>query len=182
MKVIPTKIPEVLIFEPDVYEDKRGSFFESFNQKKFDEAVGKEVQFVQDNQSYSKKGVLRGLHYQREPMAQGKLVRIISGEVFDVAVDIRRNSPTFGQYVSFKLSGEHKHMLWIPEGFAHGFLVLSDAAEFFYKITNYWAPKLEGSICWNDPTLNIKWPVIDNIYLSVKDQQAQSLEAIKHDI
>ena len=139
MKAISLKIPDVKLIEPDVFEDERGFFFESFNQQKFNEAIGLDVTFVQDNHSKSKKGVLRGLHYQDEPFAQGKLVRVICGEVFDVAVDIRKDSTTYGQWVSEILSGDNKKQLWIPEGFAHGFLTLSDMAEFLYKTTNFYS-------------------------------------------
>ena len=148
MKIIPTEISDVLIIEPRVFEDERGFFFESFNQKQFDEAVGYPVNFVQDNHSKSVKGVLRGLHYQEEPYAQGKLVRCIAGEVFDVAVDIRKESPTYGKWVGVNLSAENKRQLWIPEGFAHGFLVLSEIAEFQYKTTNYYFPQNEKSIIY----------------------------------
>lgn len=173
MKVIQTKIPEVLLFEPKVFGDERGFFFESFNLQQFEAAVGYPVNFVQDNHSKSSKGVLRGLHYQLSPHAQGKLVRCIAGEVFDVAVDIRKSSPTFGQWVGVHLSAENKRQLWIPEGFAHGFVTLSDSAEFLYKTTDYYHPESEGAICWNDAELNIQWP-IDGAQLSEKDQQAQA--------
>ncbi|MFA7955505.1 dTDP-4-dehydrorhamnose 3,5-epimerase [Escherichia coli] len=146
MNVIKTEIPDVLIFEPKVFGDERGFFFESFNQKIFEEAVGRKVEFVQDNHSKSTKGVLRGLHYQLEPYAQGKLVRCVVGEVYDVAVDIRKSSPTFGKWVGVNLSAENKRQLWIPEGFAHGFLVLSETAEFVYKTTNYYHPESERGI------------------------------------
>ncbi|MEI4966554.1 dTDP-4-dehydrorhamnose 3,5-epimerase [Aeromonas caviae] len=162
MNVIETAIPDVLIFEPKVFGDERGFFFESFNHKQFEEAVGYPVTFVQDNHSKSSRGVLRGLHYQLPPHAQGKLVRCVAGEVFDVAVDIRKRSPTFGQWVGIHLSGENKRQLWIPEGFAHGFLTLSETAEFLYKTTNYYAPQSEGSIIWNDLELAIEWPIIDS--------------------
>ncbi|WP_265612285.1 dTDP-4-dehydrorhamnose 3,5-epimerase, partial [Aeromonas salmonicida] len=158
MNVINTSIPEVLIFEPQVFGDERGFFFESFNYQKFEEAVGHQVKFIQDNHSRSSQGVLRGLHYQLPPHAQGKLVRCIVGEVFDVAVDIREQSPTFGQWVGVTLSAENKRQLWIPEGFAHGFLTLSTAAEILYKTTNYYQPSHERSIIWNDNVLAIKWP------------------------
>lgn len=170
MKIIPTEIPDVLIIEPKVFEDERGFFFESFNQKQFDEAVGYHVNFVQDNHSKSVKGVLRGLHYQEEPYAQGKLVRCVVGEVFDVAVDIRKESPTYGKWVGVNLSAENKRQLWIPEGFAHGFLVLSEIAEFNYKTTNYYTPKNEKCIIWNDNTLKIEWPADEKkVILSPKD-------------
>lgn len=169
MNVIKTAIPDVLIFEPKVFGDERGFFFESFNHKLFEEAVGYPVTFVQDNHSKSSKGVLRGLHYQLPPHAQGKLVRCIAGEVFDVAVDIRKSSPTFGKWVGLHLSGDNKRQMWIPEGFAHGFVVLSDTAEFLYKATDYYAPHSEGSIRWDAPELNITWP-IRNVMLSDKDK------------
>jgi dTDP-4-dehydrorhamnose 3,5-epimerase len=170
MKVIKTAIPEVFIFEPKVFGDARGFFFESFSQKIFEEAVGKKIEFVQDNHSQSQKGVLRGLHYQLDPHAQGKLVRCIEGEVFDVAVDIRKHSATFGQWVGVVLSAENKRQLWIPEGFAHGFLTLSDTAQFVYKATNYYAPQSERCIIWNDPQINIEWPDTHQVQLSAKDE------------
>jgi dTDP-4-dehydrorhamnose 3,5-epimerase len=171
MNVIKTVIPDVLIFEPKVFGDERGFFFESFNQKLFEEAVGYPVTFVQDNHSKSSKGVLRGLHYQLPPHAQGKLVRCVAGEVFDVAVDIRKSSPTFGQWVGVHLSGENKRQLWIPEGFAHGFLTLSDSTEFLYKTTNYYSPKHERGILWNDKEIMIDWGEVIPI-LSDKDKIA----------
>lgn len=173
MKVTPTAIAEVLVLEPQVFGDDRGFFFESFNAKAFNQAVGYDVCFVQDNHSRSSKNVLRGLHYQIQ-QAQGKLVRVISGEVFDVAVDIRKNSPTFGQWVGEYLSAENKKHLWVPPGFAHGFVVLSEYAEFLYKTTNYYAPEYERCIIWNDPTLDIKWPITGQPSLSAKDNQGQS--------
>ncbi|EKR4274392.1 dTDP-4-dehydrorhamnose 3,5-epimerase [Salmonella enterica] len=169
MKVIKTEIPDVLIFEPKVFSDERGFFMESFNQKVFEEAVGRKIEFVQDNHSKSTKGVLRGLHYQVEPYAQGKLVRCIAGEVFDVAVDIRKDSETFGKWVGVNISSENKRQLWIPEGFAHGFLVLSDSADFLYKTSNYYSPIHERGIVWNDPTININWPINIDKILSEKD-------------
>lgn len=169
MNVIKTEIPDVLIFEPKVFSDERGFFMESFNQKVFEEAVGRKVEFVQDNHSKSTKGVLRGLHYQVEPYAQGKLVRCIAGEVFDVAVDIRKDSETFGKWVGVNISSENKRQLWIPEGFAHGFLVLSDSADFLYKTSNYYSPIHERGIVWNDPTININWPINIDKILSEKD-------------
>jgi len=182
MNVIKTAIPNVLIFEPKVFGDERGFFFESFNHKKFEETIGRKIEFVQDNHSKSCKSVLRGLHYQLAPYAQGKLVRCVVGEVFDVAVDIRKSSPTFGQWVGVNLSAENKRQLWIPEGFAHGFIVLSETAEFLYKTTNYYAADFEQSIIWNDPTLNIDWPVQDTPTLSAKDIAAHSfLNAIHFD-
>ncbi len=178
MNVIKTEIPDVLIFEPKVFGDERGFFFESFNQRIFEEAVGRKVEFVQDNHSKSSKGVLRGLHYQLEPYAQGKLVRCVVGEVFDVAVDIRKSSPTFGKWVGVNLSAENKRQLWIPEGFAHGFLVLSETAEFLYKTTNYYHPEAEGSLLWNDDDININWPSSFDIILSKKDENAPRFNRI----
>ncbi|GAA3525352.1 dTDP-4-dehydrorhamnose 3,5-epimerase [Zobellella aerophila] len=172
MNIIKTAIPEVIIFEPKVFGDERGFFFESFNQKIFEDAIGREVKFVQDNHSRSVKGVLRGLHYQLPPFAQGKLVRVVQGEVFDVAVDIRKSSPTFGKWVGVYLSAENKRQLWIPEGFAHGFLTLSDTAEFLYKTTNYYALESEGAIIWNDPDINVEWPTDIEPVLSGKDSAA----------
>lgn len=170
MKVIDTKIPDVKIIEPAVFGDERGFFMETWKQKKFEELVtGKPTIFVQDNHSKSKKGILRGLHYQTEN-TQGKLVRVISGEVFDVAVDIRKNSPTFGQWVGVYLSAENKRQFWVPEGFAHGFYVTSDEAEFVYKCTDYYNPNAEVSILWNDETLAIEWPVSTEPLLSEKDK------------
>lgn len=178
MNVIKTAIPEVMIFEPKVFGDERGFFFESFSKKTFEEAIGRQVEFVQDNHSKSRKGVLRGLHFQKGEHAQGKLVRCAAGEVFDVAVDIRKNSKTFGQWVGVHLSGENKRQLWIPEGFAHGFLTLSETAEFLYKATNYYAPSAEGSILWNDETIGIEWPLLDAPELSAKDAVAPSLKSV----
>ncbi|HCQ50122.1 MULTISPECIES: dTDP-4-dehydrorhamnose 3,5-epimerase [Achromobacter] len=174
MKATPLAIPDVLLIEPKVFGDARGFFYESYNQKAFEAAVGMAVDFVQDNHSRSVKGVLRGLHYQIQ-QAQGKLVRVVQGSVFDVAVDIRRSSPTFGQWVGAMLTEENKHQLWVPAGFAHGFLVLSDTAEFLYKTTDYYAPEHERCIAWNDPDLNIDWPMGVEPTLSVKDGQGQSL-------
>ncbi|TVU75450.1 dTDP-4-dehydrorhamnose 3,5-epimerase [Vibrio tasmaniensis] len=170
MKVIDTRIPDVKIIEPSVFGDERGFFMETWNQKQFEELVtGKPTQFVQDNHSKSKQGILRGLHYQTEN-TQGKLVRVVSGEVFDVAVDIREDSPTFGQWVGEYLSAENKRQLWVPEGFAHGFYVVSDEAEFVYKCTDYYTPKAEQSILWNDATLKVEWPLTDLPILSMKDE------------
>ena len=171
MKVTDTKIPDVKIIEPTVFQDERGFFFESFNHKKFEEAIGRKVTFVQDNHSKSSKGVLRGLHYQLTPHAQGKLVRVVQGVVFDVAVDIRKSSPTYGKWVAETLSAENKKQLWIPEGFAHGFLTLSKTAEFLYKCSNYYAPSCEKSIRWNDENLRIDWPKMDKILISEKDSR-----------
>ena len=175
MNVIATAIPDVLIFEPKIFGDARGFFMESFNQKIFDEAVGRHVEFVQDNHSRSSKGVLRGLHYQIQ-QPQGKLVRVAGGAVFDVAVDIRKSSPTFGKWVGVELTAENQRQLWVPEGFAHGFLVLSETADFLYKTTNYYAPAHERSIRWNDSSIAIEWP-ISNLApaLSQKDAKGQEL-------
>lgn len=172
MKATPLAIPDVYLIEPQVFGDERGFFFESFNQAEFEQAIGRKVQFVQDNHSKSAKGVLRGLHYQ-DPKPQGKLVRVTQGEVFDVAVDIRKNSPTYGKWIAETLSAENKKQLWIPEGLAHGFLVLSDTAEFLYKTTDYYAPECEQAIIWNDSTLNINWPLDGQPRLSSKDQKGQ---------
>ncbi|MFC7286939.1 dTDP-4-dehydrorhamnose 3,5-epimerase [Herminiimonas glaciei] len=170
MKLIQTEIPDVLLLEPNVLGDDRGFFFESFNERRFAEVTGKTVKFVQDNHSKSLRGVLRGLHYQIQ-QPQGKLVRVVSGEVFDVAVDMRKSSPTFGQWTGAVLSAENQRQMWIPEGFAHGFVVTSDTAEFLYKTTDYWAPEHERCIAWDDPAIGIDWPVIGAPILSAKDQQ-----------
>jgi len=175
MKITPTSIPEVLIIEPNIASDSRGFFFESFNEKKFSQSTGLNVRFVQDNHSQSVKGVLRGLHYQIQ-QPQGKLVRVIRGAVFDVAVDIRKSSPTFGQWVGAELTEENCRQLWAPVGFAHGFLVLSDKADFLYKTTDYYAPKFERSILWNDPTIGIQWPLNEDPQLSTKDEASFPLE------
>ena len=169
MRVAATAIPGLLLLEPTIYQDERGFFFESFNQKRFDDATRRNVCFVQDNHSRSVRHVLRGLHYQIH-RPQGKLVRVISGEVFDVAVDLRRSSVTFGKFVSTVLSAANKKQLWIPEGFAHGFLVLSDAAEFLYKTTDYYVPEDERCLIWNDPDIGIDWPVGIEPILSAKDR------------
>ena len=172
MKVTPTTLPEVLLIEPKVFGDARGFFYESFNQKLFDEAVGRHVEFVQDNHSRSAKGVLRGLHYQIQ-QPQGKLVRVVQGAVFDVAVDLRRSSPTFGQWTGVELSADNHRQFWVPQGFGHGFLVLSETAEFVYKTTDYYAPAHERSILWNDATLGIQWPDVGMApQLSAKDAAA----------
>lgn len=174
MKATPLAIPEVVLFESRVFGDERGFFLESFNHRAFEAAIGCATDFVQDNHSLSVKGVLRGLHYQiRQP--QGKLVRVVQGEVFDVAVDIRRSSPTFGQWVGAVLTAENKHQLWVPEGFAHGFYVLSETAEFLYKTTDYFAPEHERCIAWNDPDLTIEWPIDQAPALSGKDAQGSAL-------
>ena len=177
MKATPTAIPEVLIIEPKVFGDARGFFYESFNGKAFDEAVGRHVEFVQDNHSRSAKGVLRGLHYQIQ-QPQGKLVRVVRGAVFDVAVDIRKSSPTFGKWVGVELSEDNHRQLWVPEGFAHGFLVLSETAEFLYKTTDYYAPAHERGIRWDDATLAIGWPDSGvQPQLSTKDALAPYLDS-----
>jgi dTDP-4-dehydrorhamnose 3,5-epimerase len=175
LKAIPTAVPDVLILEPKVFGDDRGFFFESFNRRKFAELTGRDVDFVQDNHSRSAKNVLRGLHYQIQH-PQGKLVRAVQGTVLDVAVDIRKSSPTFGQHVTAELSAENKRMMWIPEGFAHGFVVLSETAEFLYKTTDYWYPEHERSIRWNDPALKIDWQLLTAPALSGKDAQGKTLE------
>jgi dTDP-4-dehydrorhamnose 3,5-epimerase len=173
MQVIPTAIPDLLIIEPKVFGDERGFFFESFNKRQFAEQTGIEAEFVQDNHSKSARHVLRGLHYQIQH-PQGKLVRAVAGEVFDVAVDIRKSSPTFGQSVGLTLSAENKRMLWIPPGFAHGFVVLSEFAEFLYKTTDYWAPEYERAILWNDAELAIDWHLNGaEPLLSAKDKEGK---------
>ena len=182
MNIIKTDIPEVLIFEPRVFGDARGFFFESFSNKIFNEAVGRSVEFVQDNHSQSQKGVLRGLHYQLDPHAQGKLVRCVEGEVFDVAVDIRRSSPTFGKWVGAVLSADNKRQLWIPEGFAHGFLALTDTVQFVYKATNYYAPQSERSILWDDPDIGIDWPGINEGKLSLSDKDLAAVKLAEAEV
>jgi dTDP-4-dehydrorhamnose 3,5-epimerase len=168
-------IPDVIVFEPKVFGDGRGFFYESFNQKRFEALAGRRVEFVQDNHSLSSRGVLRGLHYQiMQP--QGKLVRVTQGEVFDVAVDLRRGSASFGRWVGETLSAENKRQMWVPEGFAHGFLVLSETAEFLYKTTDYWAPEHERCIAWNDRTIGIPWPRMENILVSEKDAKGRRFE------
>lgn len=175
MKITSTRLPEVKLIEPEVFEDERGFFFESFNQQRFEEAIKRTVNFVQDNHSKSTQGVLRGLHYQLPPKAQGKLVRVVQGEVFDVAVDIRKTSPTFGAWVGEVLSSANKKQLWIPEGFAHGFVTLSVNAEFLYKTTEYWAPEYERCITWNDTDIAIDWPLKESLKFSKKDARGKSL-------
>lgn len=175
MNATPLSIPDVVLLTPKVFGDERGFFFESFNQQAFEAAIGRPANFVQDNHSRSARGVLRGLHYQIQ-QPQGKLVRVVNGEVFDVAVDLRRQSPTFGQWVGAHLSAENKRQLWVPEGFAHGFLVLSEMAEFLYKTTDYYAPEHERSIAWDDKDLAIDWPVDDAPSLSAKDAQADGFK------
>jgi len=177
MKVTPTNIPEVLILEPKVFGDSRGFFFESFNQQVFNDAIGQDVQFVQDNHSRSAKGVLRGLHYQIQ-QPQGKLVRVVRGAVYDVAVDLRKSSPTFGQWAGAELSEDNHRQLWVPAGFAHGFVVLSDTADFLYKTTDYYAPEFERCIAWNDADIDIDWPIVDcQLAFSVKDAEALPLNS-----
>jgi dTDP-4-dehydrorhamnose 3,5-epimerase len=173
MKVIATEIPDVLIIEPRVFGDDRGFFYESFNQRVWEEKTGLKTNFVQDNHSRSTKNVLRGLHYQIEH-AQGKLVRACLGEVYDVAVDIRKSSPTFGKWVGVVLSADNKRQLWIPEGFAHGFVVLSEVAEFLYKTTDYWSMEHERSIVWNDPDLGVEWPLQGEPVLAKKDAEGKA--------
>ena len=177
MNIIKTDIADVLVIEPRVFGDARGFFYESFNQKIWQEKTGVQTTFVQDNHSRSEKNVLRGLHYQIQ-QPQGKLVRVIRGAVFDVAVDIRQSSPTFGRWVGFELSEDNHRQMWIPQGFAHGFLVLSDVAEFLYKTTDYWAPQHERAILWNDPDLAIKWPLQNPPILSAKDANGMRFEEV----
>jgi dTDP-4-dehydrorhamnose 3,5-epimerase len=177
MNVVRTEIADVLILEPKVFADDRGFFFESFNQRVFESAVGGPITFVQDNHSRSKKNVLRGLHYQVE-QPQGKLVRAVSGTIYDVAVDIRPKSPTFGRWVGVELSADNKRQLWIPPGLAHGFLVVSETAEVLYKATDYYAPAHERTILWNDPTLGIAWPLTDQPQVSGKDAAGAVFRAV----
>ena len=178
MKITRTAISEVVVVEPVIFSDDRGWFMESFNQQVFEQALqerGQDIpKFVQDNHSYSKKGVLRGLHYQLNPHAQGKLVRVVQGRAWDVAVDIRQDSPTFGQWVGVELSQENHRQFWIPEGFAHGFIALEDNTQFLYKTTNYYNKESEGAIIWNDPTLAIEWPLdrVEQVLVSDKDKEA----------
>ena len=174
MKAQGTSIPGVFVLEPTVFSDARGFFFESWNHREFADLVGADVEFVQDNHSASTRGVLRGLHYQLL-RPQGKLVRVIAGEVFDVAVDLRRSSPTFGRWVGEHLSGDNRRMLWMPPGFAHGFLVLSDSAEFLYKATDYYAPDHERSLLWNDPAIGIQWPLSGDPILKPRDAAGKPL-------
>ena len=181
MKLIPTAIPDVVLIEPTVYEDERGWFMESFNEQRFHDGLKKlglpiPRPFVQDNHSCSRKGVLRGLHYQREPHAQGKLVRVVNGAAFDVAVDIRLGSPTFGKWVGQTISAANQKMLWIPEGFAHGFLALEDHTELLYKTTDYYATESEMAIRWDDPKLAIRWPINIQIIVSEKDRKAPNFQ------
>ena len=176
INVVPSALPDVLIIEPKVFGDERGFFYESYNERLFNECTGLNIHFVQDNHSRSAKHVLRGLHYQIQ-QPQGKLVRVILGSVYDVAVDIRRSSPTFGKWTANMLSAENKHTLWIPAGFAHGFLVISDYAEFLYKTTNYWSPSFERCILWNDSELDISWPLQGQPALSDKDRNGSLFKA-----
>lgn len=176
MKLLPTKLEGLFEVEPKVFGDARGFFYESWNQQAFDEAVGSTVRFVQDNHSRSRRGVLRGLHFQRAPQAQGKLVRCVRGSVFDVAVDLRAGSPTFGQWEGRELSEHNQRQFWIPPGFAHGFLVLSDSADFLYKTTDFYAPQHEGCLRWDDPAVGIRWPMLGEEYtLADKDRAAPLL-------
>ena len=175
MKAAPLAISDIFLFKPRVFEDDRGFFFESFHQKLFEEKTGLSKVFVQDNHSKSSKGALRGLHYQLPPKAQGKLVRVTQGEVFDVAVDIRKSSPTFGQWIGKVISAKNMKQIWIPEGFAHGFLTLSKTAEFLYKTDSYYAPEYEHCIAWNDPAIGIDWPINKNPLLSDEDKQGKLL-------
>lgn len=179
MKATRLAIPDVILLEPKVFGDDRGFFFESYNREAFKAATGLDPDFVQDNHSRSAKGVLRGLHYQVPPRAQGKLVRVVAGEVFDVAVDIRAGSPTFGRWVGETLSGENHHQLWIPPGFAHGFMVLSERAEFLYKTTDYYSPTHERSIVWNDPDIGIDWPLAEPPIVSAKDASALPIARVE---
>lgn len=176
MKVVPTALPDVLIIEPKVFGDARGFFFESYNARAFRETVGLDVSFVQDNHSRSARGVLRGIHYQLPPFSQGKLVRVVQGRVWDVAVDLRRHSPTFGRWVGVELSEENQRQLWVPPGFGHGFVTLSDSADFLYKTTEYYAPSHDRAVRWDDPELAIDWP-LDGLVpqLSAKDEAAKPL-------
>jgi len=174
VKTFPTEIPDVLLLEPKVHQDDRGFFLETYNRRTFNEAVGMKVDFVQDNESFSVRNVLRGLHYQiRQP--QGKLIQVVAGEIFDVAVDLRRSSPTFGKWIGVNLSGGTHRMIWVPQGFAHGYLVLSEHAIVFYKTTDFYAPEHERTILWSDPSLNIRWPLEDKPIVSDKDRRGVAL-------
>jgi len=176
MKFSLLSIPEIILLEPEIFDDERGFFYESFNKRIFQEVTGIKADFVQDNHSKSSKGVLRGLHYQLPPMSQGKLVRVIDGSVFDVAIDIRKESPTFGSWAGEILSSENKKQLWIPEGFAHGFLTLSKTAELLYKTTNYYSPKHDQCIIWNDEKIDIDWPISHSPLLNSRDEQGCKLK------
>lgn len=175
MKITPLSFKDVLLIEPEVFKDERGFFFESFNQRTFNKLIGREVKFVQDNQSRSKKNVIRGLHFQIEK-PQIKLIKVISGSIFDVVVDIRKQSKNFGKHISVELNSEDNKQLWVPEGFAHGFLVLSEIAEVQYKVSEFWDPELERSLLWSDEDLNINWPLSSNPIISSKDQQASLIK------
>ena len=175
MKITPLSFKDVLLIEPEIFNDERGFFFESFNQKTFNKLIGREVKFVQDNQSRSKKNVIRGLHFQIEK-PQIKLIKVISGSIFDVVVDIRKQSKNFGKHISVELNAEDNKQLWIPEGFAHGFLVLSEIAEVQYKVSEFWDPELERSLLWSDEDLNINWPLSSNPIISSKDQKASLIK------
>jgi dTDP-4-dehydrorhamnose 3,5-epimerase len=179
MKFTPLTIPDVLVFEPDVFEDQRGFFFESFNQSQFENVIGRKITFVQDNHSKSIKGVVRGLHYQLPPKEQGKLIRVIQGQIYDVAVDLRKKSPTFGQWVGEVLSAANKKQIWIPEGFAHGFITLSDNSEILYKATDFYSPNHEQCLIWNDPEINVIWPhTKENYIFSDKDKKGKALSEL----
>lgn len=182
MRVIATDLPDIKILEPSVFVDERGFFYESYNKKQLMDALNLTAEFVQDNHSKSQHGVLRGLHYQASPMAQGKLVRVVAGEVFDVSVDIRRSSPSFGQWVGVRLSAENRRQLWIPEGFAHGFYVLSEHAECVYKTTQYYSPQHERSLAWDDPDLQIEWPFISSPIISIKDASAPPFSSLRSEL
>lgn len=177
MKLKSLSIPDVYLIEPKIHLDDRGFFFESFNQKEFEKLINKKVNFVQDNHSKSTKGVLRGLHFQN-PRSQGKLIRVVHGEIFDVAVDIRKESKTFGKWVGEYLSEENKRQLWVPEGFAHGFLVTSNTAEILYKVTDYYFPEYEYSILWSDPAISIRWPIDSSPNMSLKDKNGKLLSEL----
>lgn len=177
MKVYPTEIPDVLLLEPKVYQDERGFFLESFNRRTFREATGLDVEFVQDNTAFSVRNVLRGLHYQIR-QAQGKLIQAMAGDIFDVAVDLRRASPTFGKWVGVNLSGGTHRMIWLPPGFAHGYVVLSEHAIVFYKTTDFYAPEHERTLLWSDPTLNIRWPLVDKPIVSEKDRHGSAFRSV----
>ena len=179
MKFTPLAIPDVLVFEPDVFEDQRGFFFESFNQSEFDNVIGKKITFVQDNHSKSIKGVVRGLHYQLPPKGQGKLIRVIRGQIYDVAVDLRKTSPTFGKWSGVILSASNKKQIWIPEGFAHGFITLSDESEVSYKATDFYSPIHEQCLIWSDPEINVMWPHTEGNYIfSDKDKNGKTLSEL----
>lgn len=180
MKVTPLNIPDVLLIEPKIFKDERGFFFESFNQSRFSEAIQQNIHFVQDNHVESTRGVLRGLHYQTSPMVQAKLVRVTEGEVFDVAVDLRHTSPTFGQWASAILSKDNQRQLFIPEGFAHGYLTLSDKATFLYKVNQFYSSQHEASIRWDDSTLDISWPQVKNILISPKDRESLPFDTAQY--